>query len=153
MLPLSTYSSNARRLLSINDVIFVNVSESRVRETRNGQVQDGTRVDMRIRPTVQGAAVVLENRTGRILAMAGGFSYPVSQLNRVTQSRRQPGSSFKPVVYLAALSAGTQPNATDRRRADHAAADRRAHCDLHARARTTRTGGRRRTTTAATAAP
>ena len=111
VLPLSTYSSNARRLLAINDVIFVNVSESRIRETRNGQVQDGTRVDMRIRPTVQGAAVVLENRTGRVLAMAGGFSYPVSQLNRVTQSRRQPGSSFKPVVYLAALSAGAQPNA------------------------------------------
>ena len=66
---------------------------------------------MRIRPTVQGAAVVLENRTGRILAMAGGFSFPVSQLNRATQSRRQPGSSFKPVVYLAALASGTQPNA------------------------------------------
>jgi membrane carboxypeptidase/penicillin-binding protein len=98
-------------LLAVNDVIFVNVSESRIRETRNGQVQDGTRVDMRVRPTVQGAAVVLENRTGRILAMAGGFSYPVSQLNRVTQSRRQPGSSFKPVVYLTALSAGMQPDA------------------------------------------
>ena len=111
VLPLSTYSANARRLLAVNDVVFVNVSESRVRETRNGQVQDGVRVDMRIRPTVQGAAVVLENRTGRILAMAGGFSYPLSQLNRTTQSRRQPGSSFKPVVYLAALSAGTQPNA------------------------------------------
>ena len=111
VLPLSTYSSNARRLLAINDVIFVNVSEGRVRETRNGQIQDGTRVDMRIRPTVQGAAVVLENRTGRILAMAGGFSYPASQLNRAAQSRRQPGSSFKPVVYLAALSAGMQPNA------------------------------------------
>ena len=111
VLPLSTYSGNARRLLSVNDVIFVNVTEGRVRETRNGQViGGGTRVEMRIRPTVQGAAVVLENRTGRILAMAGGFSYPLSQLNRVTQSRRQPGSSFKPVVYLTALSAGTQPN-------------------------------------------
>ena len=118
--------SNARRLLSVNDVIFVNVIEGRIRETRNGQVQDGTRVDMRIRPTVQGAAVVLENRTGRILAMAGGFSYPLSQLNRATQSRRQPGSSFKPVVYLAALSAGTAAQRADRRRADHAAADRRS---------------------------
>jgi 1A family penicillin-binding protein len=111
VLPLSTYSTNARRSLSINDVIFVNVSESRIRETRNGRVQDGTRVDMRIRPTVQGAAVVVENRTGRILAMTGGFSFPASQLNRASQSRRQPGSSFKPVVYLSALSAGTQPNA------------------------------------------
>lgn len=119
VLPLSTYSANARRLLQINDVIFVSVTEGRVREvrrTQNGkvsvqQVQDGTRVDMRVRPTVQGAAVVVENRTGRILAMAGGFSYPASQLNRASQSRRQPGSSFKPVVYLTALSNGLQPNA------------------------------------------
>ena len=114
VLPLSTYSANARRLLALNDVIFVKVTEGRIRETRQGQkqvqVQDGTRVEMRIRPTVQGAAVVVENRTGRILAMAGGFSYPVSQLNRAAQSKRQPGSSFKPVVYLAALAAGLQPN-------------------------------------------
>ena len=54
--------------------------------------------------------MVLENKTGRILAMVGGFSYPLSQLNRATQSRRQPGSSFKPMSYLAALAAGLQPN-------------------------------------------
>jgi membrane carboxypeptidase/penicillin-binding protein len=54
--------------------------------------------------------VVLENKTGRILAMAGGFSYPLSQLNRTTQAHRQPGSTFKPVVYLAALGRGLQPN-------------------------------------------
>lgn len=110
VLPLSTYSMAARRLLAVNDVIFVNVTAGRVTQTRKGQFTDGTRVEMRIRPTVQGAAVVLENRTGRILAMAGGFSYPLSQLNRTTQARRQPGSSFKPVVYLTALSSGIQPN-------------------------------------------
>jgi membrane carboxypeptidase/penicillin-binding protein len=53
---------------------------------------------------------MLDNRTGGILAMAGGFSYPVSQLNRVTQSVRQPGSSLKPFTYLAALRRGLQPN-------------------------------------------
>ncbi len=63
-----------------------------------------------MRPTVQGAALVLENKTGRILAMAGGFSYPLSQLNRTTQTQRQPGSAFKPVTYLAALQKGLQPN-------------------------------------------
>jgi membrane carboxypeptidase/penicillin-binding protein len=55
-------------------------------------------------------AVVLENKTGRVLAMVGSFSYPLSQLNRVTQARRQPGSSFKPMTYLAALNNGLQPN-------------------------------------------
>ena len=59
---------------------------------------------------MQGAALVLENGTGRILAMSGGFAYPISQLNRVTQSLRQPGSTFKPLTYLAALRKGLQPN-------------------------------------------
>ncbi len=59
---------------------------------------------------MQGAALVLENKTGRILAMAGGFSYPLSQLNRVTQAVRQPGSTLKPLTYLAALNSGLQPN-------------------------------------------
>ena len=60
-------------------------------------------VPLRVRPLVQGTAVVLENRTGRILAMVGGFSYPLSQLNRATQAVRQPGSAIKPLSYLAAL--------------------------------------------------
>src|ERR1700752_271280 len=68
------------------------------------------RAELRVRPEVQGAAVVLENKTGRILAMTGGFSYPLSQLNRVTQAQRQPGSALKPLSYLAALEKGLQPN-------------------------------------------
>jgi membrane carboxypeptidase/penicillin-binding protein len=70
----------------------------------------GGRAELRVRPEVQGAAVVLENATGRILAMTGGFSYPLSQLNRVTQAQRQPGSAIKPLSYLAALENGLQPN-------------------------------------------
>ena len=54
--------------------------------------------------------MVLENKTGRILAMTGGFSYPLSQLNRATQAVRQPGSAIKPLTYLAALGKGLQPN-------------------------------------------
>ncbi len=65
---------------------------------------------LRVRPTVQGAALVLENKTGRILAMAGGFSYPLSQLNRAAQTQRQPGSAIKPLTYLTALQRGLQPN-------------------------------------------
>ena len=63
-----------------------------------------------MRPVVQGTVVVLENKTGRILAMSGGFSYPLSQLNRATQAVRQPGSAIKPLSYLAALGRGLQPN-------------------------------------------
>ena len=65
---------------------------------------------LRVRPTVQGATLVLENKTGRILAMAGSFSYRLSQLNRTSQTQRQPGSAIKPVTYLTALQKGLQPN-------------------------------------------
>ncbi|GJD35306.1 penicillin-binding protein 1A [Methylobacterium aerolatum] len=90
----------ARGKLQRYDVVRVKLSEGR----------GAPRAQIRVRPGVQGAALVLENKTGRILAMAGGFSYPLSQLNRVTQSIRQPGSTLKPLTYLAALQAGLQPN-------------------------------------------
>ena len=99
-------AGRARRL-NLYDVVYVKVDRER-HEAQ--QAQRRPRVELRIRPTVQGAAVVLENKTGRILAMVGGFSYPLSQLNRATQSRRQPGSSLKPLTYLAALNSGLQPN-------------------------------------------
>ena len=57
-------------------------------------------------PNVEGGAVVLDPHTGRVLAMAGGWSFQRSQFNRVTQAQRQPGSSFKPFVYLSALEDG-----------------------------------------------
>ncbi len=55
--------------------------------------------------TVQGSLIVLEPRTGAILALVGGRSYGSSQYNRVIQAHRQPGSTFKPFVYLAAFEA------------------------------------------------
>jgi penicillin-binding protein 1A len=58
------------------------------------------------RPWGEGAAVVLENRSGRILAVVGGYRVPLEGFVRATQGRRQPGSSFKPYVYTAALLAG-----------------------------------------------
>jgi len=60
-------------------------------------------------PEINGGLVVMDPHTGRVLAMAGGYSYEQSQFNRVTQARRQPGSAFKPVVYLAALDSGYTP--------------------------------------------
>jgi len=61
-------------------------------------------------PDVEGALVALDPHTGRILAMTGGYSYERSQFNRVTQAKRQPGSAFKPFVYLAALDEGYTPS-------------------------------------------
>jgi penicillin-binding protein 1B len=57
----------------------------------------------------QAALVALDPRTGHVLAMVGGTSYAATQLNRVTDARRQPGSVFKPVVYAAAMERGISP--------------------------------------------
>src|SRR5215471_18441573 len=101
ILPLSVSRGANLRALSLYDVVLVNVIDAKGKSPR---------AELKVRPTVQGAAVVLENKTGRILAMAGGFSYPLSQLNRATQSQRQPGSALKPLTYLAALGKGLQPD-------------------------------------------
>ena len=100
IVPLSVDNATAQRKLSLYDVVLVHLVESK----------GAARAELRVRPTVQGTVVVLENKTGRILAMAGGFSYPLSQLNRATQAVRQPGSTIKPLSYLAALGKGLQPN-------------------------------------------
>jgi penicillin-binding protein 1A len=57
-------------------------------------------------PVVQGALVALQPEDGAVLALVGGFDYNRSKFNRVTQARRQPGSSFKPIIYSAALESG-----------------------------------------------
>ncbi|WP_245414607.1 penicillin-binding protein 1A [Aestuariivirga litoralis] len=60
-------------------------------------------------PEVDGAMVAMDPHTGRVLALVGGFSYGRSQFNRAVQALRQPGSSFKPIVYAAALDNGYSP--------------------------------------------
>jgi len=60
-------------------------------------------------PKVQGALMAMDPNTGRVFAMAGGFSYEMSQFNRAIQAKRQPGSSFKPFVYLTAFENGFTP--------------------------------------------
>jgi penicillin-binding protein 1A len=101
IVPLGGVSGSIQRSLKLYDVVFVHLSDSKSKSAR---------AEIRVRPVVQGAALVLDNKTGRILAMSGGFSYPLSQLNRTTQSQRQPGSALKPLTYLAALQKGLQPN-------------------------------------------
>lgn len=65
--------------------------------------------ELRQIPDVQGAVLALDPHTGRILAMQGGWKYETSVFNRATQAKRQPGSAFKPFVYLAALEHGFTP--------------------------------------------
>ena len=60
-------------------------------------------------PEVDGALIAIDPHTGRVLAMQGGYSFFKSSFNRVTQAKRQPGSSFKPFVYAAALEKGYTP--------------------------------------------
>lgn len=61
-------------------------------------------------PKIQGAILAMDPHTGRVLALMGGFSYAESEFNRATQAFRQPGSSFKPFVYAAALDNGYTPS-------------------------------------------
>jgi penicillin-binding protein 1A len=77
---------------------------------RQAAEQIAGRLTLRQIPLVQGALVSLDPTTGRVLAMVGGWSFEQSQFNRATQAQRQPGSSFKPFVYLTALEHGISPS-------------------------------------------
>jgi membrane carboxypeptidase/penicillin-binding protein len=83
VLPLAI-GGTVRKGLAAYDVVYVRVGQGK-----------NVRAELRIRPEVQGAIIVLDNTTGAILAVAGGFSYPLSQLNRATQAQRQPGLDIR----------------------------------------------------------
>jgi len=83
--------------LKLNDIIYV----SKIKENQ---------WNLKQLPKLNGAIVVMDPYTGRVLAMAGGFSYKLSEFNRATQAQRQPGSAFKPIVYAAALEKNFTPS-------------------------------------------
>ncbi|MFS8116321.1 penicillin-binding protein 1A [Rhizobium jaguaris] len=86
-------------VLNAGDVIYVQ---------KTGDADSST-YRLRQPPKVQGGLVAMDPHTGRVLAMVGGFSYAQSEFNRATQAKRQPGSSFKPFVYAAAMDNGYTP--------------------------------------------
>ncbi len=61
-------------------------------------------------PEVNGAIFVMDPHTGKVLALTGGYSFNISEFNRATQAKRQPGSAFKPFVYITALNEGYTPS-------------------------------------------
>ena len=106
------------QVLDVGDIIYVEPLAGKEGQFRLHQV-----------PEVSGAIVAMDPQTGRVLAMVGGFSYDQSQFNRATQALRQPGSSFKPLVYAAALDNGYTPSTVVHGRA---ARDRHRHRHLGA---------------------
>ncbi len=89
-------------LVEVGDVVLV-------RKVTDDKTGDFLRWSLRQVPEVQGGFMAMDVNTGRVLAMQGGFSYQSSVFNRATQATRQPGSSFKPFVYAAALDSGFTP--------------------------------------------
>ncbi len=86
-------------VLKVGDVIYVEQADGAPNRYRLRQI-----------PEIEGGLVAMDPHTGRVLAIVGGFSYSQSQFNRATQAYRQPGSSFKPIVYSAALDNGYTPS-------------------------------------------
>ncbi|MFN3723840.1 MAG: penicillin-binding protein 1A [Paracoccaceae bacterium] len=99
---LGSKAARASDLVSVGDVVLVRA----VTKDEDGSF---VRWSLRQVPEVQGGFMAMDVNTGRVLAMQGGFSYQDSVFNRATQAARQPGSSFKPFVYAAALDSGFTP--------------------------------------------
>ncbi|MBR0646387.1 penicillin-binding protein 1A [Plastoroseomonas hellenica] len=95
-------------VLSPGDVVMVEVLPAAAAQGRTQARPE--RLALRQMPVAEGAIVALDPATGRVLAMVGGYSFERSWFNRATQAMRQPGSSFKPFVYISALSMGIPPN-------------------------------------------
>ncbi|MFC7290766.1 penicillin-binding protein 1A [Hirschia litorea] len=114
---VKTYKSKDGKVgLQKGDVILVtqepppNVLERTIMD--EVKVKEDAPYHVRQLPSVEGALVAMDPHTGRVLAMAGGYSFWRSQYNRAVQASRQPGSSFKPIVYAAALDSGFTPAST-----------------------------------------
>ena len=102
------------QVLAVGDVVLVEAApaaedDPQTAETEAAVATPATRFALRQIPNVEGAVVALDPHTGRVLAMTGGWSFRESQFNRATQAKRQPGSAFKPFVYLSAIENGFTP--------------------------------------------
>ena len=112
--------TSVEEVLNVGDVIYVErmnraaLSDKEKQRIRNQLPPEARRSQkiygLRQIPLVNGAVVAIDPHTGRVLAMSGGFHFAMSQFNRATQAKRQPGSAFKPFIYSAALDNGFTPS-------------------------------------------
>jgi penicillin-binding protein 1A len=105
-------------ILSRGDVVYVDVAreftttdEGERFVAADAEIIDGAYA-LRQPPAINGGLIAIDPHTGRVLAMVGGFSFRMSEFNRAVQAERQPGSTFKPFVYSAALDSGYTPAST-----------------------------------------
>ena len=116
---------DARQILNKGDVVFVSACEKTIsKKNEKGKVEQQKipydaqevkpnsqiQVKLQQEPLVQGALASLEPQSGDVVALIGGYSFGDSHFNRATQARRQPGSSFKPIVYSTAMDLGFTPS-------------------------------------------
>ena len=94
---------DATQVLKPGDVVWVEVAEA------PAEGKGGWSLSLQVEPEVEGALVSVLPESGDVVALVGGYSFERSQFNRATQAKRQPGSSFKPIVYSAALDNGFTP--------------------------------------------
>ncbi len=104
--PLGPYIYQMSQVATVGDIILVKLLKEG--KTKNGKKPLDI-YQLQQLPEIDGGMMAMDPITGRVLAMVGGFSFQRSQYNRVTQASRQPGSSFKPFVYLSALEQGFTP--------------------------------------------
>jgi len=93
-------------VVAVGDVVFVS---PKAEDSEGKPYPDGTYRLEQV-PEINGAIVALDPHTGRVLAMTGGLDFAQSEFNRATQAFRQPGSAFKPIVYMAGLDNGFTPS-------------------------------------------
>ncbi len=107
--------TKASQVAAVGDVIMVsNEKRPDVNDPNSALIEkqylpQGT-YGLRQIPQVEGALVAMDPHTGRVLALTGGFAFARSQFDRATQALRQPGSAFKPFVYLTAMENGYSPS-------------------------------------------
>ncbi len=98
-------------ILSIGDIIYIEPLRLAINSSNKDKapsLDTSKKIEYKLAqlPEVSGAIVSVQPRTGKIIALSGGFDFYQSKFNRITQAKRQPGSNFKPFIYSAALNKG-----------------------------------------------